>query len=739
MASKLISIILKLEDKFSKPLGTASAAAAKFDESAGRWRDESGRFVAATDKAESALSRLGGQMTSVGNAMTVGLTLPLVAAGGAAIKAAMDFETAFTGVRKTVDLTDAQFDELNANLRDLATNTDFATSALPNAHTELARIAEMAGQLGIEGVDNITSFTETIAMLGVTTNLTVEEAAQNLARFANVTGLPIERIGELGDVVVTLGNNFATTESEIVNFGSRLGGLSQVGFSPQDILAYGAALSSLGISAELGGSNFTRFAQVIAVSAAQGGEALNSIARVAGVTSQEFQNLMNTNPSEAIFALLEGFGELNLTEQVALLESLGLSGTEMNRVILALSGNTEMLADAQTKANEAMAGNNALMDEAAQFADTTQGQMQRLMNNLNDLAITVGEELLPAFNELVLKGIEIVQWLGDLDPALISLAVQLAGIVAIAGPILSIVGTLVSLFAQLQGLIVFITPLMGGLGVVLAFIASPVGIAIVAIGALLVALWAFRDQLAGFSIWLSENVVGAFTWIAEGVTEIITNIINAWLTSWPILVNHMTQGFNNLVNGVKSALTFLVRLFTDTEAAFLELFSAIGIQAASLEELMFRIGVNLIKALLSGATTLGQSVINWFGDLADKIVDQVKRAFGIASPSKVFAGIGGDLVAGFDVGTKGFDASIAALNDTMAFGVQTMQGTAGASGLSGLSGLSGVSSSTTTNNNGQTIIVERVEVQATSRQLMDDIKRDLGREASRFGDPRRRR
>src|SRR5690606_39123325 len=159
----------------------------------------------------------GDKMKDVGKDFSMKVTAPIVGLGTVATKSAVDFETAFAGVRKTVHATEEQFAELEQGIRELS-------KELPTAATDIAAVAESAGQLGIK-TDNILKFTETVINLGEATNLTLDQAASEFARFANIVQMPQENFDRLGSSVVALGNNFATTESEIVEMGMRLAGV----------------------------------------------------------------------------------------------------------------------------------------------------------------------------------------------------------------------------------------------------------------------------------------------------------------------------------------------------------------------------------------------------------------------------------------------------------------------------------------------------------------------------------
>src|SRR5690606_25843244 len=183
------------------------------------------------------LQGTGQQLQGLGKQITLGVGVPLATLGAASLKAAIDFESAFAGVRKTVDGTEEQMAALREGIRALS-------AELPATTGRIAAVAEAAGQLGIQ-TENILGFTRVMIDLGETTDLSAERGAVALARLANITQLPQDQFDRLGSVVVDLGNNLAATESEIVEFGLRIAGAGrQVGLSEAEILAFGAALAS---------------------------------------------------------------------------------------------------------------------------------------------------------------------------------------------------------------------------------------------------------------------------------------------------------------------------------------------------------------------------------------------------------------------------------------------------------------------------------------------------------------
>jgi TP901 family phage tail tape measure protein len=371
-------------------------------------------------RVDSAMTSVGTGMLTAGAAIAVGL--------GLTVKAAIDWETAWTGVLKTVDGTPEQMAALEQSLRDL-------TGVLPATHEEIAGVAEAAGQLGIKRGD-IVAFTRTMIDLGETTNLSAQDASIALARFMNIMGTSTSDVDKLGSAIVDLGNNSATTEAEIVEMAMRIAGAGKtIGLSESDVLAFAAALSSAGVEAEAGGTAISRVFATIDQAVREGGDALEQFAAVAGMSSADFTTAYRDDAAGAIDAFVVGLGRAqNAGDNVfATLTDLGLGEMRVRDSLLRLANSSDLLTKSLGTSNTAWDENKALMEEAEKRYGTTEAQMAIARNRVVDFAISMGEVLLPIIGEVAsfLGGLADV--LGSLPGPIQTLLVVVASLAAVIG------------------------------------------------------------------------------------------------------------------------------------------------------------------------------------------------------------------------------------------------------------------------------------------------------------------
>lgn len=344
---------------------------------------EARRLERQQQKTHRAMEEVGRGMLLAGAAIAAGLAL--------SVKAAIDWESAWAGVQKTVDGTDEQMAALEEDIRSLA-------SVLPATHAEIAAVAEAAGQLGIQR-ENVAGFTKVMIDMGEATNLSATDAATALARMMNIMQTAPEDVSRLGATIVDLGNNAATTEAEIVEMALRIAGAgNQIGFTEADVLAFSSTLSSVGIRAEAGGTAISRVFLEIDDAVRNGGEALDTFAETAGMSATEFQRAYQEDAAGAIATFVQGLGRVQQSggDVNAILGDLGLDGIRVADSLRRMSGAGDLLTQSLDRSGEAWDENTALLEEAERRYGTTEAKMAIARNQLNDFAIDVGNVLVPA-------------------------------------------------------------------------------------------------------------------------------------------------------------------------------------------------------------------------------------------------------------------------------------------------------------------------------------------------------
>lgn len=269
-----ISSTIELVDKMSSKLKTIEDNIASMKKTLKGVSDEQSSidsFSWSTFLANA--EHAGEEMVKIGKKMSIAMTTPLVLLGKRMYGNATDYESAFAGVKKTTEATEAEYEALYEGLLQISETN-------PTGFVDAAGIMEMAGQLGV-AKEELLGFTQAYIGLQEATNINGENGAADIARFLNVTEKSTANIDRVGGVIVGLGNNFATTEQEILNMATRMGATADLaGFSSAEILAFSAALSSVGINAEAGGSAAGKLMKKMQLAAEVGGQAQEKIAGI---------------------------------------------------------------------------------------------------------------------------------------------------------------------------------------------------------------------------------------------------------------------------------------------------------------------------------------------------------------------------------------------------------------------------------------------------------------------------
>ena len=619
-------------------------------------------------------------IAKVSAAATAAAATALVGLGAAAIKAGVEYESAFAGVKKTVDATQEQLDALDKGIRDMA-------RTIPTSAVEIAGVAEAAGQLGIQ-TDNILSFTKVMTQLGDATNLTADEAATTLARFANITGMSQKDFDRLGATIVDLGNNYATTEAEITAMGLRLAAAgNQVGMSESEILGFATALSSVGLEAEAGGSAMSKLMVKIQLATEGGGKALKQYAKVAGVSTSEFKKSFQTDAAGAIIQFLSGLNDTKRLGKsaIAILDDMGLSEIRLRDTILRSANASGMMKGAIERSNTAWKENTALTKEVEQRYATMESQFNILKNGLTNLGIefyqsvrnpladilkeanSAVDTLTTAFQEGGLDGLTAslgtvlaggVQMVADYAPDIVDAGVSMIqnfvnGINENSEQIASSAAVTVSKY--IQGLItIWPQVILAGANLIVNFANGIAQQAPMLIQTAVVSITQFWQGIANMLPTISQSAVQLIFSLVQGImmnlpiilqsgTQVIVSLVNGILQSIPLLINGIMQVIQyillSLLNGdtlskiIEAGITIIISLAGGLLQAIPEIIKgAIQIVMAIVNTLINtdwgKVAKEVVKGigngLKNGVKSIGKGLKSWI--LGKDDAEELKNA-----------------------------------------------------------------------------------------------------------------
>lgn len=590
------------------------------------------------------MQSLGQSIQNTGKKLTVVSAAASAALAGIA-KSAIDFETAFTGVTKTVDGTDQELEDIRQGLFDLSEAT--ASSVI-----DIASVAEAAGQLGVK-TENILNFTDTMVRLGDSTNLSADEAATAIAQLYNVMGSDINTVDRFGAAIVALGNNAATTEADILNMATRIGSSGkQVGLTEQEILALATSLSSVGLEAEGGGSAISAVITKIDKDVALNSNTLKTWANVAGMSVTEFKNLWQNDAMSAIQAIVKGMGDASKGGENlnVILDDLGVTSLRQTDAMKRLSSASELMSEMVGISNEAWSENSALTTESSKRYETTAAKLQQVKNTVMELCSKLGEILLPIIQNICNGLSNFVNWLTNLNPAaqiimlvVIALVAALGPMLIFVGKIISAVGTILTFAPKFVTMFGTIKTALSGLFSFIA--ANPVILVITSIIAAIVLLWNncewFRNLVMSLLSTITNALTSIWQWLQNMFSDVYqqaTNVINEIIAVVSTIADWFdTNVIQPIWNMIQNFLNFIATIadWINTNVIqpilniIMPIIEKIGEIVAKIWEIITTLfGVlanwvyeNVISPMIKSIQNFVQSVIKFFQDIWNKIVE----------------------------------------------------------------------------------------------------------------------
>ena len=565
MASSEIRATLTLDIKdLTSNMTQAQSQIANFSQSA------SGKVSTIADKMSSmgeGFSKTGKKMQTTGKDI-MGALAPITGVIVGSVKNFADYDDAVTQLSRTSGLTGKDLDAMKASLADLS-------NVLGLSETDVASIAATVAAYGVTGVKDISEVTKVASQMQVAfEDVNAEEAAASIAKFGNITNLSMNDVAKLGSCIAGLENDSEALAPEIMEVNNRIGGMcSSVKMTAPEISAWSTAMISGGMSAELAGSNFTKFQGVLSAACSKGGEAVQGFADVAGMSADEFIQLYKTDATGATEAFLQG---LNRIEDgggsvVSVLDALGLSGTEqvrMMQVLMAAADDTSKgysdLDKYMSIANEEFDKGTALQEEFDEASKSVGFAIQKVVSELKDTSDAIGNALKPAIMDISDK---FTEWLGKVQTfvqehpkvvqgitGIVTAAMAFGGVALVVGKFISAIGGIHSGIGDaIKGVSEFMSKI-GGLNGAISMLTSPIGLVIAGIAAFAAAFVYCWNNVDGFK----EKVTEAFNTVCDIVSGVVSTIWDVIQTVWGAIKPFVTEVFQGCAEIIGEVFTIIL-------------------------------------------------------------------------------------------------------------------------------------------------------------------------------------
>lgn len=488
-------------------------------------------FKVIIDKKESEikLKDLGRDFTDLGNSLkAVGRNATLIFVGlgaaltGLVIPAAL-FEKEMLNVSKTTGLVGDELKSLSQDLLSISKNSQLSA-------IQLAKIATSAGQLGIQGRQDILAFTQSVGQISQALGFQAEFTATAMAVISKQFGIPIPEVQNLGSAINELSQTTSASAEQIITAIQNVGPvLGRLRFSRKEIAGLVSTFVTLTGSGERAAIALSRFFS-------QASLKMEELSKVVGLSQEELKNLFDTDPTAFFLAVQEGFVNIeSAVQRTALAQKIfGIQGA---RAVLGNSEQLELLVKNLKDSEKAYESNISITEELDRVNSGFLAQLKIFRSELTAQAITLGDTLLPALKALIgiaRGGLEVFNRLpGPIkNLAVVSLVLTtvLAGLTAIiasvAGNVLIFTGFIAKSIPKITGFVRTIRTLTAAqTGLNLAFLANPIVLAItgivVALGLLAFVFRDKFDEISRISKIFFEQMVAGFTFLKEAIKALI--------------------------------------------------------------------------------------------------------------------------------------------------------------------------------------------------------------------------
>lgn len=580
------------------------------------------------------MKTFGDNLSSVGTSLTRNVTTPIVGVSAAAVKTAADFDSAMSEVSAISGATGSDFDALREKARELGSKTKFSATEAAQGMTYMSMAGWKTADMldGIEGVMNLA------AASGEDLAVTSDIVTDALTAF----GLSAKDSGHFSDILAAASSNANTNVSmmgETFKYCAPIAG--SLGYSAEDVAVAIGLLGNAGIKSSQAGTTLRKMMTELTGELEISGKAFGDVTIQTTNADGSMKDF-----SQILSEMRVYFGQMTEAEQASTAELL-VGKTAMSG-LLAIMNATSSDIDKLTNAISNCDGEAERM--ASVMQDNLAGQLTILKSQLQELAISFGDILVPVIRDVVTHIQNLVDKFNQLDPHTKELIVKIGLIVAAVGPVLIIVGkvisaigTIMSILPALGGVISTITGGASALFAVLA--ANPIGLVVAAIAALIaifVTLWNKCDGFREFWINLWENVKSIFNKAWEGMKSVFSAVIDFIKSNWQglllFLVNPVAGAFkliydncesfrrfwDNFLEGVKNVFT---SIWEGIKKAFTTIAEAIKTVAKESFEQMKNIIQTTLEAIKTVCTTVWNAIKTVIETVIKNIASFVKTAW----------------------------------------------------------------------------------------------------------------
>ncbi len=636
-----------------------------------------GQYSADMDKVNSKAKAVGDKLKGIGQGLqkagkglTLGVTLPIVAIGGAAVKMAADFDTAFTEVTTLVDLPDKQIKNLREGVLDLST-----TMGLDAVETTKALYQAISA--GVEP-NAALQFLEQNAKLAIGGVTDLATAVDLTTTVLNAFGLEESELGKVSDILFTGVKLGKTTIDEL---GASIFQVAPVaaasGVGIDQVTAALASLTAAGVPTSVAATQIRQGIVELGKSGTKASEAFEEVAGVgfrefmqAGGSLGEVMELLNQAADETGVAVGDLFGSVEAGQAITVLASDNTADFRAGLIEMGLSAEE---ADAAVK--EAGSGLQTFKDNLDATADSTgatevafskmeetaardfaklQAQFKRVLIDLGAVLLPILVDFAKAMVPVIAFVGKMVQAFGNLPGPVKTIIIAIVALVAALGPILLIVGTLVSAVGALVPIFAAVGAVMAGpvaagfiaaLLPLLPFIAAAVVIA--AIVFLIIKNWGKISKFFNAKILpVLKTVVKFFTGMPKMILKAVKKLVDLLKKNWKKIVTVMlailfppAAGLFLIITNFKKIKEFVEKIFNKMKDALIRI-------AKDIVNSIIDFFKGLASDMLRIASDMVTSYINFWRDLATQTFSIVRNlmadivGFFTALPGQIINALG---------------------------------------------------------------------------------------------------